>query len=301
MNQHIYDVVVLTDDRYVAPENTDRYINNILQEDGLVVEALKSHQLSVTRVSWSDPEFDWSSTRYVLFRTTWDYFDRAEEWKNWLAHVSQQTQLINTHDTVLWNMDKHYLKDLMTQGINVPQIRYIEIGEKVILSDLVNEMNEEVVILKPCFSASARHTYKISDAVSETLEQTFQELIQEEAMMLQPFQHSVPLKGEVSMMIMGGEFTHAVLKKPKQGDFRVQDDFGGSVELYQPSQEEIAFAEKAVAACPVRPIYARVDIIEDNDGQLALIEIELIEPELWFRLHPEGATVLGNAVANYIQ
>lgn len=296
-----YDVVVLTDDRYVDPKNTNQYINNILHEDGLVVAALESQNLRVTRKSWSDPLFDWSTTRYALFRTTWDYFERAEEWNNWLAMVSKKTQLINSHEIVRWNMDKHYLNDLMRRGINVPQIKYIEVGDQVQLGQLLSEMDEEVVILKPCFSASARHTYKIEGHVSEALERTFQALIKVEAMMLQPFQHSVPLKGEVSMMIMGGEFTHAVLKKPKSGDFRVQDDFGGSVAPYMPSNAEIAFAEAAVAACPTPPIYARVDIIEDNKGELALIEIELIEPELWFRLHPEAAAVLGKAIAGHIQ
>ena len=301
MKPHQYDVVVLTDERYVNPKYTDQYILNILKEDGLVLDALKTHGLRVCRQSWSNPHFDWSLTRYILFRSTWDYFERAEEWKKWLSEVSEQTQLINSHETVLWNMDKHYLEDLMQQNINVPPIRYIEAGESVVLAQLVDEIDEEVVILKPCFSASARHTYKIVGEVNEDQEKTFQNLIQIEAMMLQPFQHSVPKKGEISMMIMGGTFTHAVLKKPKLGDFRVQDDFGGSVELYQPNKEEIAFAEATVAACPTPPIYARVDIIEDNDGQLALIEMELIEPELWFRFYPEGARVLGNAVAAFIQ
>jgi glutathione synthase/RimK-type ligase-like ATP-grasp enzyme len=301
MSQYLYDVVVLTDDRYLNPKNTNQYINNVLQEDGLVVDSLREHSLRVNRVSWSDPNFDWSSTRYILFRSTWDYFERAEEWKKWLAMVGQKTEMINSHETVLWNMDKHYLQDLMLQGINIPQIRYIEIGEQVRLTDLVSAMNEDVVILKPCFSASARHTYKITGPVSTELERTFQELIKVEAMMLQPFQYSVPNQGEVSMMIMGGHFTHAVLKKPKQGDFRVQDDFGGSVTFYEPSKDEIKFAEAAVAACPSAPVYARVDIIEDNDGHLALIEIELIEPELWFRLKPKAAQLLASTIAHKTQ
>lgn len=299
MSTKLYDIVILTDDNFINPKNTNQYIKNILLEDQLVADALIKEGLKVNRVSWSDPHFDWGSTRYVIFRTTWDYFDRADEWKNWLAIVSQKTQLINIHETVLWNMDKHYLRDLMNRGINVPKIKYIEVGDQVSLAHLVTEMNEEAVILKPCFSASARHTYKITKTVSAELEHTFQELIKVESMMLQPFLHSIPQKGEISMMIIGGEFTHAVLKKPKEGDFRVQNDFGGSVELYEPSQEEIAFAEAAVAACPSPPLYARVDIVEDNNGQLALIEIELIEPELWFRLNPKGAIVLGKAVARH--
>ena len=102
-------------------------------------------------------------------------------------------------------------------------------------------------------------------------------------------------------MVMGGQFTHAVLKIAKPGDFRVQDDFGGTVHEYQPTLEEIAFAEKAVAACDPQPYYARVDIIRDNNNELAVIEMELIEPELWFRLKPAAAEVLVEAISKKVQ
>ena len=98
------------------------------------------------------------------------------------------------------------------------------------------------------------------------------------------------------MMVFNGKFTHAILKKAKAGDFRVQDDFGGSVSDYSPTNEEITFAENTVKACPELPIYARVDIFTDNNTKIALSELELIEPELWFRHHPEAATVLAEAI-----
>ena len=97
-------------------------------------------------------------------------------------------------------------------------------------------------------------------------------------------------------MVMGGQFTHAVLKVAKPGDFRVQDDFGGSVHDYQPTQAEMNFAEKAVSFCSPSPSLARVDIIRDNNDELAIIELEMIEPELWFRLNPKAADVLAEAI-----
>jgi glutathione synthase/RimK-type ligase-like ATP-grasp enzyme len=296
MSQHIYDYVVLTDDRYVAPAILDENVQNILTEDGLVLDALKANGHRVTRISWSDPEFNWASTKAVIFRTTWDYFDRFEEWKAWLASTSKLTQMINPYALINWNMDKHYLRDLHDRGINIPATRYIEIGEETNLKALYHETGWTDCILKPCVSGASRHTYKLNIDTLQEHEEIFQTLIVKEAMMLQPFQKNVVEKGEVSLMVMGGEFTHAVLKVAKPGDFRVQDDFGGTVHLYDPSSEEIAFAEKAVAACDPQPTYARVDIIRDNNDQLALIELELIEPELWFRLKPEAAQVLANAL-----
>ncbi|MEC7752678.1 hypothetical protein [Roseivirga sp. UBA1976] len=301
MKEKSFDIVVLTDNRYVAPENPGWYVQNILKEDGLVVEALQSKGFKVTRKSWSDPDFDWSSTKAVLFRTTWDYFDRYEEWKGWLKKVSEATEMINPYQLIQWNMDKHYLKDLQVKGINIPETHYVEIGVVTNLAALFAQKEWTDCILKPCISGAARHTYRIDLSNIHEYEPIFQKLIQQEAMMLQPFQKNVVEKGEISLMVMGGQFTHAVLKIAKPGDFRVQDDFGGTVHEYQPTLEEIAFAEKAVAACDPQPYYARVDIIRDNNNELAVIEMELIEPELWFRLKPAAAEVLVEAISKKVQ
>lgn len=115
-------------------------------------------------------------------------------------------------------------------------------------------------------------------------------------MLLQPFQQNIIEQGEVAMMVIGGKFTHAVLKKAKQGDFRVQDDFGGTLHAYQPSLEEIEFAESAVRAWDPQPVYGRVDIIRDNQDKLAIMELELIEPELWFRRNPSAADLLASEI-----
>jgi len=119
-------------------------------------------------------------------------------------------------------------------------------------------------------------------------------------MILQPFQHNIVSKGEISFVIINGEFTHAVLKNAKKGDFRVQDDFGGTVQQYTPTEKEISFAEKTVKACKELPIYARVDAFLDNNNKLALAELELIEPELWFRNNPESADKLAIAIQKII-
>lgn len=293
---HAFDIVVLTDDRYVTPAVVDDNVKNILTEDGLVVDALKAQGFKVTRKSWSDPDFDWASTKAVLFRTTWDYFERFKEWKSWLASTSELTEMINPYSIINWNMDKHYLRDLNDRGINIPATRYIESGEETSLEDLYAKTGWKDCILKPCVSGASRHTYRLNPENLKAHEEVFQTLIAKEAMMLQPFQQDIVERGEVSLMVMGGEFTHAVLKVAKPGDFRVQDDFGGTYDLYNPSKEEIAFAEKAVSACNPQPTYARVDIIKDNHGQLALIELELIEPELWFRLNPKAAQVLAKSL-----
>ncbi len=296
-----FDVVILTESRYLNPEKVNDYIQNILDEDHILKEALEAKGLQVTRRDWADPEFDWSSTRFAIFRTTWDYFDRFDEFKSWLDEVSNKTLLINSAEQIRWNMDKHYLKDLEDQGIRIVETQYIKRGQTKSLQSIIEKTGWKDVILKPTVGGAGRHTYKMSsDNISEH-EEIFAKLISKEDMMLQPFQFNIAKKGEVSFMVIGGQFTHAILKKAKSGDFRVQDDFGGTVHHYEASQDEIRFAEQVAKACNPLPAYARVDVMWDNEDQLAVSEVELIEPELWFRENEAAAELLAGGVEKLIR
>ncbi len=290
------DIVVLTDKRYLTDSSTNQYKHNVFYEDALVVNALKEVGLKVLRLAWDDDEFDWTKTKFILFRTTWDYFDRFNEFSTWLSQVSKKTQLLNSERLIRWNIDKHYLLDLDQKGIHTTNSHFLEKGSQTTLRQIHEKLNWEETVLKPCISGAARHTYRLNKSNIEEHENVFIELISNEAMILQPFQYNIVSKGEISLMVIDGKFTHAVLKIAKKGDFRVQDDFGGEVKPYTANKEEIEFAEKAVRACIERPIYARVDVFTDNDGILALSELELIEPELWFRNNPKAANLLAKAV-----
>jgi glutathione synthase/RimK-type ligase-like ATP-grasp enzyme len=293
---YTYDCVILTDQRYLNDSKTNAYKHNVYIEDRLVYHALEELGLKTLRLAWDDMFFDWSTTKSVLFRTTWDYFDRYDEFSKWLETVSKQTMLLNSEAIIKWNIDKHYLLDLQHKGIHIAESHFIEQHAKVTLAQLHDILNWKDTVLKPCISGAARHTYKLNLENLEKHETLFQELITKETMMLQPFQHNIVDKGEISMMVFNGQFTHALLKKAKAGDFRVQDDFGGSVHDYTPTEDEIEFAEACIKACIELPIYARVDIFEDNDERIALSELELIEPELWFRHHPEAAKYLAKGI-----
>ncbi len=297
-----YDVVILTDARYVNPKKITPYNENVLLEDRLVQEALQRKGLSVTRKAWDDPNFDWTTTRYALFRTTWDCFERYNEFSDWFKRTKKLTQFINSEDLITWNIDKHYLLDLHKKGVNIPKTFIVEPGSKTTLADSIKEAQHKLnfstndLVLKPCIAGAARHTYKFNISESNSFEGLFQELISKEAMMLQEFQKNIVAEGEISMMLFNGEFSHAVLKIAKPGDFRVQDDFGGSVHNHTPSEEEIDFAKQVVAASPEMPVYARVDMFKDNDSKWALAELEIFEPELWFRVRPEAATQLADCI-----
>jgi glutathione synthase/RimK-type ligase-like ATP-grasp enzyme len=295
------DITLLTDARYVNPPTIDWYIQNILDEDRLVTEALQRRGLTVTRTNWDNPEYDWTKTRFAVFRATWDYFDRFQEFSKWLTSVNNKTNLINPLSLVKWNMDKHYLRDLKNRGINIPPTLFVEPVEIRSLSEIVKSTGWSDCILKPAVSGAARHTYKLNASNIRDHEAIFRKLIDEESMLIQEFQHQITTKGEVALMVFGGKFSHAVLKKAKVGDFRVQDDFGGTVHEYLPSQQEIDFAEHIVSSCTPLPVYARVDVILDNQNNLSVSELELIEPELWFRKHLPAAEAFTEAILKKIE
>lgn len=297
---HTYDVTILTAEAYLSPTAPDWYVDQILLEDRLVREALERRGLLVHRMDWTSTTFDWSTTRAVLFRSVWDYTNRYDDFRRFLDRASQQTRFINPLQTILWNLDKHYLRDLGARGISVPRTIYIEQGDPRSLLEVFTSSGFTDAILKPAMSAGARHTYRITAENIHSHEAVFASLTAAEAMMLQPFLHSVLTEGEVTLMVMGGRYTHAIRKRAKEGDFRVQDDFGGTVHAYTPTADEIAFAERTVAACEPLPLYARVDILRDDAGQPVVSELEAIEPELWFRFHPPAAEVLAGAVAAHL-
>ncbi|MCF7789243.1 MAG: hypothetical protein K9N47_24185 [Prosthecobacter sp.] len=294
-----YDIIILTDARYEVPDEKDWYHAQLLGEERLLMTALEARGLRTKRVAWSNPHYDWSLARGAVFRSTWDYFEQFATFSAWMERMAKgPLQLFNSADLVRWNMSKYYLRDLAAKGVNMPQTRFLERGSKTTLREEIQATGWNDAILKPVVSGGARHTYRLNDSNLDAHEMLLQYLLRNESMMLQPFLGSVLTHGELSLMAMDGRCTHAVRKIAKQGDFRVQDDHGGTVQPHTPTADEIAFAEHAVAACPHEPLYARVDVLRDDAGALSLVELEVVEPELFFRFHPPAAEALAIAIAS---
>ena len=290
------DITLLTCRAYYKPDNITPYIQNILLEQELLKSAFESQGLKVDITYWDNPSYEWQQTKSVLFRTVWDYFERFDEFWEWLEQVKTKTRLINSYELIKWNIDKHYLKDLKNNDIQVVPTYFADRGNNISLQEIANSKDWKHIVIKPAISASAFNTYKITNDEIEQKEQLFYELLQTHDMLVQPFFPTISELGEASLMVFGGKFTHAILKKAKAGDFRVQDDFGGTVHDYNPTQEEIKFAEKVFQSCTSLPIYGRVDIVWDSNKHIYLSELEIIEPELWIRNRPESANKIAEAV-----
>ena len=295
-----FDVVLLTDSRYVNPSKIDPYIQNVLKEDGLVIEGLEKLNLKTIKKDWNDTNFNWSSTKSAIFRSTWDYFDQFSNFRNWLDIVKDQCYLINPYGQINWNLDKHYLLDL--QKLDLPIVESIFVSKKTQLNleTISKSKNWKDIVIKPTISGAARHTYHLKNDEIKKFQDKWVSLTNNEDFMVQEFQKNILSSGEIAVMLFGGEYSHSVLKKAKKGDFRVQDDFGGSVEKINPSLDIIKLAEKTIKSLKTMPLYARVDIIFDNGNKPVISELELIEPELWFRFKKESAYKLAEFVKDFL-
>ena len=290
------DITLLTCRTYYKPDNVTPYIQNILLEQELLKSAFEAQGLKVDITYWDNPTYEWQETKSVLFRTIWDYFERFDEFWEWLEQVKTKTRLINSYELIKWNIDKHYLKDMSSWGIETVPTYFADKGCNMKLHEIAKRNQWKDLVIKPAISASAFKTYKILANEIQVNEKLFNSLVQERNMLVQPYFETITQLGEASLMVFDGKFTHAILKKAQPGDFRVQDDFGGTVHNYIPTKAEINFAEKVIETCKTKPVYGRVDIVWDNDKNFYLSELEIIEPELWIRNYPKCAKRIAEAV-----
>lgn len=292
------DIALLTDRRYTASaaEPGDWYLGNILADDRLLADALSARGLSSVRLDWADERIDWGGFRAVVFRTTWDYYDRQAEFAAWLDRVAPVARLINDTATVRWNLDKHYLADLAARGVPIVPTRFLERGASADLAGILAAEGWKEGVVKPAISGGARHTHRFDARGADALEAPIESLLAAEAFLVQAFEPDIVSHGEDTLVIVGGRFTHALTKRAKPGDFRVQDDHGGTVHPCTPTAAQISLAEAAMAACEHPPAYGRVDLVRRTDGSWAVMELELIEPELWLRRHPPAAAAMADAI-----
>jgi glutathione synthase/RimK-type ligase-like ATP-grasp enzyme len=254
---------------------------NVSNEDDQLVTFLKSKGISITKEIWNDQRVAWENYDLAIIKSPWDYFDHIDEFYSWLANMEKlNIRLLNPAAILKWNADKHYLKDIEQAGLNVTQTAFLSQGQKVVLDDYFASFATDKLIVKPVVSGGAKNTFKVTPATSKKHTLTINELLETEDFMVQPFLREIEVGGECSFLFFGGKFSHAVIKKAASGDFRVQSTFGGTVHTYNPYPKEIETAQAYVDLFAKDCLYARVDTTV-VDGQLVLMELELIEPYLF--------------------
>ena len=257
---------------------------------------LQNQGFEVSDVVWNKPEINWEEYDMVLIRSTWDYHQHIEAWKQWLQMLTEKkVKVWNPAETILWNMHKTYLKDLEQKGIQIVPTIFVERGENANLKEILEEQNWWKAVVKPAISLDAFQTWQTDLATAELQQANFEALVAKRDVMIQPFMPEIQTTGEYSFMFFGGEYSHTVLKSNPTGDFRIQENYGGLKQLVFPSPSLISQTQSILQSIDLPQYYVRVDVIE-RSGELFLMEIELIEPSLFLGLYEPSIKHLGDLI-----
>lgn len=277
---------------------TGRTMPREVPENGLLVAELTRLGVTVEIHPWDEP-LDWSGFGLAVVRTTWDYWARSEEFAAWAERTARLTTLRNPVEVLLWNSHKGYLVELAAAGVPVVPTRLVPRGAsdaergRVLLA-----FGDDEVVLKPAVSAGARGALR-SLAADRASAAHLAELTGVGDALVQPFAESVLARGETSLVFFDGVFSHAVRKIPAAGEYRIHLHHGGSVQHYTPDAAELAVATAALAAAPAATSYARVDLVQLPGGP-AVMELELIEPELFLPTAPAAAGRYARVLADLL-
>jgi glutathione synthase/RimK-type ligase-like ATP-grasp enzyme len=236
---------------------------------------------------WNDPSVNWRDYNYLIFRTVWDYFEFPNEFETWLDDLGNQNiKTLNPLPIIKRNQHKFYLQDLERQGIDIIPTVFISKNTGLDLSFL-KEKNWEKVVIKPAVSGGSYLTRLFSQSETAEIEAEYASYALENDLLVQPFMPEIQESGELSILFFQGKYSHAIVKKPKNGDFRVQSQFGGQYQIFEPDAVLLTTAKQVIKTFGGDLLYARVDGILKN-GKFLLMELELIEPDLYFDHHPEA-------------
>ncbi|MEH6710262.1 MAG: hypothetical protein V7733_03545 [Paraglaciecola polaris] len=252
--------------------------------DELLYAPLKQVGWQVDAVSWHDTEVDWNTYDVVVVRSTWDYQQHAKAFMQCLTRIDDSSAILaNSLRLLNWNVSKEYLQDIASQGIAVVPTIWLQDFDLLSISGGFEYFDCERIVIKPQVSANADHTYMLDREQLLAQAKALKSVFSDRAFMVQPFIEAVTTQGEYSLFYFNGHYSHAILKIPEQGDFRVQEEHGGRLQAVQPDEEMLTQARHTMAAMPDDALYARIDLLRYR-GEYVVIEIELIEPSLYFNM-----------------
>ncbi|TPV54315.1 hypothetical protein FJ444_19210 [Aestuariibacter sp. GS-14] len=268
--------------------------------DDLLITPFGQVGYQVETVSWRNSEQDYSGYEAVIVRSPWDYQQAPQAFMACLEQIDSQTRLMNPLSLMQWNVDKRYLRELASADVAVLPTLWLDDYHHETLVNAFEAFGCDEIVIKPCISANADDTFRLSRADLDLRQAQLAQVFSKRPAMVQPFVTSVVEQGEVSLFYFAGELSHAILKTPKQGDFRVQEEHGGTLAVITPEQAVIASAEQALSAMPTGYLYARVDLLQ-HQGKWCIIELELIEPSLYFNLDDTSPQKFVDAYLRYAE
>ena len=262
---------------FLSTDNLEKFFTY----DKLLIEPMKNIGWIAEEVSWRNENVNWSDYDSVIVRSTWDYQNDSEKFIGVLEKINCVSHLENDLDLMKWNMNKNYLFDLEQKGVKIVDTIWERKFNRNLAHEYFNKLDIDEIIIKPNISANADNTFRLTrEKLDKNLGQ-LEKIFTAREYMVQPFLNSIIEEGEYSLFFFDGKFSHSVLKKPKENDFRVQEEHGGDIQPFKVSSELISIAENIIKKLSTIPLYGRVDLVRTKENEFALIELELIEPSLY--------------------
>ncbi len=266
--------------------------------DELAFEPMKKQGWFVEEIPWTASNVAWGDYQLVVIRSTWDYQSDFAHFLRVLEEIDQSgARLENSMEVVRWNIEKTYLRDLAERGVPIVPTRWIRGLDRESLRALFTEMAVDRVVVKPVIGANADDTFclKSDDPQFDTAIEVFHD----RELMVQPFIDSIRSPGEFSMFFFDGQYSHCVLKTPAKGDFRVQEEHGGAIRSFEADEEMKSVGKQVIEAVEFDLLYGRVDLVRTVNG-LAVMELELIEPSLYFPYDSASPERFANAATRLV-
>lgn len=263
-----------------------------VSDDDLAVPHLAELSIRTDILSWRQTAVAWRAFDAVIIRTPWDYQKYPQEFLAALEDIESQTTLHNSLKIVRWNLDKTYLCDLSEKGVRIVPTLWHQRYDFASFAHWLDELAADEVIIKPTISATAAYTYRLRE-----FDASLASIFGEREFLVQPFVSSILDEGEYSLFYFNGEYSHAIVKRPKPADFRVQEEHGGIITEIDADDTMRAAAANVLEHIDEDLLYARVDLVLDAEGQFALMELELIEPSLYLRMNAEAPARFAAAIA----
>lgn len=267
---------------------------DITADDDLAARELHRRGVEVVPAVWTGTRPD--ALDAVVLRSCWDYHHAPGRFADWVAATEQEgIPLLNAAAVVRWNLHKGYLKELAARGTAIPQTIWVERGAAPDLRELLLAHGIEEAVVKPAVSLSAHNTWRTSVDQARICQHHFEYLTAAGDVMVQAYVNEVASRGEISFVFLGGAYSHAIVKRPRAGDFRVQMDHGGTRAVWNAPADQVTQAQQIVDLVDHPLVYARVDAV-DVAGRLVLMELELIDPVLFLAYAPDAPARFADAV-----
>jgi len=275
--------------------------DELFDDDRLLIAAFEAKGFKASLIVWTDPATDWSDYDIAIVRSTWDYIDRREEFLNVLSRIEASScKLFNPLEVIRWNSNKNYMLDLEKWKVPIVPTYKADGTDLKALQNSFAEKNWLEAVLKPAVGAGGAdvHRTRSNEILNKykklKLKQSHHNFI------IQPLIDSVMTEGEWSYVYVNGELSHVLLKKPAAGDYRTNVVYGGSIISVQPQKNDLRYVDSILTKIPFDLLYARLDLVRVGD-ELAVMELELIEPVLYFNLARKGIEQMVNAAISKLK